>query len=145
MEWTERRQLSEIPTSSMADVAFLLLIYFLVSTTFAATRGLDFTFPERDDSRPVEPVESVLVEVQGADVLVVDGRPMPLADLLAYLHPKLERDPSKPVIVKAESAAPYGALVDVLDELRQARDRLGLVQDVTIALPTEREAAQFWP
>ena len=33
----------------MADIAFLLIIYFMVTTTFAATRGLDFSLPQEDD------------------------------------------------------------------------------------------------
>ena len=57
----------EIPTSSMADIAFLLIIYFMVTTTFAATRGLDFALPKDDDSPPqVEKEESVLIEIQPA-------------------------------------------------------------------------------
>ncbi len=36
----------EIPTASMADIAFLLIIYFMVTTTFAATRGIDFSLPQ---------------------------------------------------------------------------------------------------
>ena len=53
----------EIPTSSMADIAFLLIIYFMVTTTFAATRGLDFSLPQEDDSPLVDKEESVLIEI----------------------------------------------------------------------------------
>ena len=37
----------------MADIAFLLIVYFMVTTTFTATRGLDFALPEEDDTPPV--------------------------------------------------------------------------------------------
>jgi len=68
---------------------------------------------------------------------------MMLADLLAYLEPKLRRNPTKPVLVRPRSDAPYASVVDVLDELRQGRTRLGLDQDISIALPTEREVARY--
>jgi hypothetical protein len=55
----------------------------------------------------------------------VDGRPTALADLLEALRPKLEREPGKPVIVRTDPAAPYGAAVAVLDELRQGRNAAG--------------------
>ena len=44
----------EIPTSSMADIAFLLIIYFMVTTTFAATRGIDFSLPQEEDTPLVD-------------------------------------------------------------------------------------------
>lgn len=135
-----------IPTSSFADVAFLLLIYFMITTTFAATRGLDFTLPEDEDEiRMIEPVEAVRVEVLEDGTLRVDGRPMVLTDLLPYLAPKLERNPDKPVIVQPVPEAPYGSAVAVLDELRQGKRRLGLAQDIQISLPTRAEIARFWP
>lgn len=87
----------------------------------------------------IDPVESVLVEVQRAGALVVDGRELSLRGLLPYLEPKLRRNPGKPVIVRAADGTPYGAMVDVMDELRQGRNRLGLAQEIEIALPTARE------
>lgn len=141
---TQQRVASEIPTSSMADIAFLLIIFFMVTSTFAATRGLDFSFPEQDDELFVEPVEAVFVEVQRGGALRVDGRPMQLTGLLDYLRPKLELDPLKPVIVKPKPDAEYGYMVGVLDELRQGKEVLALAEHIAVALPTEREALLLW-
>lgn len=136
---------ASIPTSSFADLAFLLLIYFMITTTFAATRGLDFSLPEDDDTAlEIDPVAAVLVEVQTDGSLRVDGKPMELAALLPYLAPKLERNPDKPVILKPGAEAPYGRAVAVLDELRQGKERLGLSRDIAISLPTRREVVQYW-
>lgn len=134
---------ADIPTSSMADVTFLLIIYFVISGAFSATRGLDLTFP-RDLPVDVDPVESVLVEVRAPGELVVDRRSMALDGLLDYLRPRLVQNPDKPVILRALEGAPYGAVVDVLDELRQGRERLGLDREIGVALPTEREQALWW-
>lgn len=137
-----RTTAAEIPTSSMADVAFLLIIFFLVTSTFAATRGLDFRLP--DDLDTVDPIDSVLVEVGPGGALHVDGRPTTLAGLEAYLSSRLEQNPAKPVIVRTDPAAPYGDMVDVLDELRQLPDRLALPGEILVAIPTEREI-EMWP
>jgi biopolymer transport protein ExbD len=139
-----RSAAAEIPTSSMADVAFLLIIYFLLTMTFAATRGLDFQLPQQEETMVIDPIEAVLVEVGPSGILRVDGRPMALDRLGAYLHPRLRRNPAKPVIVRTDPTAPYGRTVDVLDELRQLPERLGLPGDVSVALPTERES-EAWP
>lgn len=134
----------EIPTSSMADIAFLLIIYFMITTTFAATQGLDFQLPQEQDETPqVEKEESVLIEIQPSGQLVVDGQPMELDRVLEYLKPKLERNPLKPVIIRPDPSAPYGSMVNVFDELRQAEDKIGF-QIRNISIPTQREIEAFW-
>jgi biopolymer transport protein ExbD len=135
---------SEIPTSSMADIAFLLIIYFMITTTFAATQGLDFQLPKEENNPPtVEKEESVLIEIQPSGQLIVDNRPMQLDQVLEYLKPKLERNPLKPVIIRPDPDAPYGSMVTVFDELRQAKDKIG-IQIKNISIPTQREIEAFW-
>ncbi len=90
----------EIPTSSTADVAFLLIVFFMLTLTFSVTKGLDFAPSKDQPDRPIEALESVLVEVLPGGGLRVDGRPMVLGDLLGYLAPKLAANPTKPVILR---------------------------------------------
>ena len=53
----KKRAGAEIPTSSMADIAFLLLIFFLVTTTIDVDTGIGMTLPpEPDDTTPPPPV-----------------------------------------------------------------------------------------
>ncbi|MBZ0113394.1 MAG: biopolymer transporter ExbD, partial [Thermoanaerobaculia bacterium] len=136
----ERRHSSrisdEIPTSSMADIAFLLIIYFMVTSAFTATRGLDFGLPDLDEDDFVDPVESVLVEVHASGALTVDSQPMLVTGLLDYLAPRLAQDAEKPVIVQTDSEASYGSMVRVMDELRQGRERLGLAHEIVLSVPT---------
>lgn len=134
----------EIPTSSMADIAFLLIVYFMLTSTFATTRGLDFSLPkEQEDTPLVEKEDSVLIEIQPGGQLIVDGTPRQLDTLLEYLQPRLERNPVKPVIIRPDPAAEYGYMVNVFDELRQAPEKIGLeVRNVSI--PTQREIDMFW-
>ncbi|NJL26675.1 MAG: biopolymer transporter ExbD [Thermoanaerobaculia bacterium] len=135
----------EIPTSSMADIAFLLIIYFMVTTTFAATRGLDFALPKEDDTPPIiEKEDSVLIEIRPGGEIVVDQKPMPLNEILEYLKPKLETNPKKPVIIKPDRNAHYGDMVAVFDVLRQGKDKLGLEKDINVSIPTQREIETFW-
>jgi biopolymer transport protein ExbD len=133
----------EIPTSSMADIAFLLIIYFMVTTTFAATRGLDFSLPKEEDTPLVDKEESVLIEIQPGGVLLVDNKVMELDQILDYLKPKLERNPMKPVIIRPNEMAEYGHMVSVFDELRQANDKIGM-EVKNVSIPTQREVDMFW-
>ncbi len=143
MNLQKRTVSDEIPTASMADIAFLLIIYFMVTTTFAATRGLDFSLPQDEDTPLVDKEESVLIEIQPGGNLIVDSKPMQLGEILDYLKPKLERNPMKPVIIRPNEMAEYGYMVDVFDELRQAKEKIGL-EVKNVSIPTQREIDTFW-
>ena len=135
---------AEIPTGPTADIAFLLVVFFMLTLTFAVSQGLDFNLPKDEKATEVDPVQSVLIEIQPDSSLRVDGRPLALDRLLDYLAPKLEQNPSKPIIIHPLPEAPYGSMVAVYDELRQGRVQLDLAEEIQIALPTEREMGLFW-
>lgn len=148
MKMNRRRVSDEIPTASMADIAFLLIVYFMVTSTFAATRGLDFAFPPEDDqTTEIEPEEAVLIEIQPNGTVTVDAKPMELSAIIDYLRPKLKNNPQKPVIIRPDPASPYGNMVEVLDELRLTEERLREeinLKKINISLPTQREIDLFW-
>lgn len=134
----------EIPTSSMADIAFLLIIYFMVTTTFTATRGLDFALPKDDDRPPlIEKEDSILVRINPGGGIEVDQRAMPLDQILEYIKTKLEQNPAKPVIIQPDPAATYGDMVNVFDELRQSKEKKDF-EIKNISIPTRREIDAFW-
>jgi biopolymer transport protein ExbD len=129
-----RRSLpAEIPTSSMADVAFLLIIFFLVASFYSVTRGIQFSLPKHDEAAlTAEPEAAVLIEIESNGSLTVDSKPMALADINGYLLPRLRRNPTKSVILQTSLEAPYQAMTDVFDELRLAG-----VQNLVIPTNTE--------
>ncbi|MEX1129766.1 MAG: biopolymer transporter ExbD [Vicinamibacterales bacterium] len=124
---------AEIPTSSMADVAFLLIIFFLVASFYSVTRGIQFSLPKHDEAAlTAEPEAAVLIEIASNGSLTVDNRSLALDQLRAYIEPKLQRNPTKSVILQTSLEAPYQAMTDVFDELRQAG-----VQNLVIPTSTE--------
>lgn len=126
---------SEIPTASMADVAFLLIIFFLVASFYSVTRGIQFSLPKKDEEAlTAEPEAAVLIEVARDGALTVDGRPMRLLQVQGYLRPKLARNPTKSVILQTSLDAPYSAMTDVFDELRQVG-----VENLVIPTSAQRE------
>jgi biopolymer transport protein ExbD len=125
----------EIPTASMADVAFLLVIFFLVTSFYSVTRGIQFSLPKHEEAAlSAEPEAAVHIQIAADGALTVDRRPMRLDELQPYLQPKLERNPMKSVILQTSLDAPYYAMTDVFDELRQAG-----VQSLVIPTSTELE------
>jgi biopolymer transport protein ExbD len=137
MKIRRRDMPAEIPTSSMADVAFLLVIFFLVTSFYSVTRGIQFSLPKQDEAAlTAEPEAAVLIEIASDATLTVDDRPMGLGDLQGYLLPKLQRDPTKSVIMQTSLEAPYHAMTDVFDELRQVGVR-------NVVIPTSTELQMY--
>jgi biopolymer transport protein ExbD len=140
MKLKKKKQNPEIPTSSMADIAFLLIVFFMVTSVFSVTRGLEFQLPKPDEEQTEQtPEEAVHIAIDrsGNDcVFIVDQEMMNLSDINVYLQPKLMRNPNKFVIIDPAPTAPYRCMVDAFDELKQ-----GDVKNISI--PTQAEKASW--
>lgn len=131
-----RRQISpEVPTSSMADIAFLLIIFFMLTAVFTSSRGIPFEFPKDDPNSPdVQPEEAIHIKIVGDGLFVVDRTPMTLEQMGGYIQTRLQRSPGKPVIIETEPQVPYFVMIDVFDLLKYLE-----VKNVSIPTKTERE------
>jgi biopolymer transport protein ExbD len=150
MRLEKKRASGEIFTGSMADIVFLLIIYFMLTMAFSSTKGLDFAVPKEDTARSqIEAEASVLVQVNANGTYTVDGKSMLLSQLPDYLKTKIDpgSNPpviSKPVILHPVPDAPYWAMMAAFDQLRQVKDELHLAKDLNISLPTQREIESVW-
>ena len=143
MKLTRKPQEAEIPTSSMADIAFLLIIFFMVTAVFSATKGLDFKLPKDDDQSPPESQEAVFIKVATDSTVTVDCQPMELDDILPYLEPKLLRNPEKPLILSTDAYAPYQAMIGVYDVLGSAKEDTHGYKVKNISVPTQSEVQEY--
>ena len=133
-ERREDRDEAEIPTAGMADIAFLLLIFFLVTTTINVDTGIGMTLPPKlDPNQQPPPVKErnlfkILVNAQGE--LLVEEEPANMGQLRQRVknhvtnygeNPDLAVSPDKAVIsIKTDAATPYNTYVEVLDEVWMA-------------------------
>ena len=128
---------AEVPTSSMADIAFLLIIFFMLTAVYSTTRGLDFGLPKDDpEDLNVKAEESIHIIVRGIGNYTVDRRPATLEEVGGYIQTKMAQNPKKPVIVQTEPDVPYGATIDVLDLCRQLDVK-------NISIPTQAEIRRW--
>jgi len=134
---------SEIFTGSMADISFLLIIYFMITSAFSATRGLDFALPEDTQTPEIKQEDAIDVHVLRGGAIQVDGIDKNLEGLLPYVAEKLKQNPDKPVILRTDPDATYGDMIRVFDELRQAPEKID-TEIKTISIPTRREIENLW-
>jgi len=109
----------EISLVSTADVAFLLLIFFLSTAVFSVERGIVLELPKAGDA-PVELRRDRVAEVAiGASrELTLDGAAVLPADLRAAIQARLRSAPDLVVRISVDPAAPYASLVEALDQVK---------------------------
>lgn len=129
------RRSVEIPTSSMADIAFLLIVFFMLTAVFTSTQGIRYQNPEDDPTDlNVQPEEAIHIQIIGANQFQVDRIPADLNQLGGYIQGKMQENPSKPVIIQTMPDVPYFAMVDVFDLLLQLE-----VENVSVPTSSEIE------
>ncbi|MFQ5739713.1 MAG: ExbD/TolR family protein [Acidobacteriota bacterium] len=128
-------QKTEIPTSSMADIAFLLIIFFMLTAVFTSSRGLEFAFPKDDpNDTNVQPERAIHIKIVGEGQFLVDKTPMSIEEMGGYIQTKMDQNPEKPVIIQTLPDVPYYVMVDVFDLLKYLE-----VKNVSIPTRTEIE------
>lgn len=151
------RRNPEIPSSSMADVAFLLITFFMLTTAIAMTRGIFFKVPEaQHDQNPDEkPNPAIYLYVDPNGNLLIDGKPSRLQDIVPYCKEKLDVNQNKPVLVDCNENQNYQKMMDVLDQVKKAEEQLwgdfnkdkpeGQKKRIKITIPSSDEAVLYRP
>jgi biopolymer transport protein ExbD len=136
----ENRVESKIPGSSLADIAFLLFIFFAVTTTF---RPKDYTGkkPDLPAAMATEKVDERVKDILHLWVIPdgsvwINDVQVPLEGLAGQIQPILLSQPRLIVAVKADREAEFGTINEVLDQLKVA----GAVR-VNFATVKQRESS----
>jgi biopolymer transport protein ExbD len=116
----------EIPSSSMADIAFLLLIFFLVTTVFPKDKGLPIVLPEQSEEVAVSQKNILHLLIQPTGIVIVrrgesqQEQQMRPADIEGLWRQEFAQNENLIAAVKTHPEAPYKFMVDVLDALQTA-------------------------
>jgi biopolymer transport protein ExbD len=114
----------EIPTASLADISFLLLIFFLSTTMFAVEHGIPLVLPGAGSATVKVKRSSVVVVRANPDgTIEVDKEPVSLSRLRTIIEAKLTENSDLIVVLETHPDSEYGLMVDILDELRLADAR----------------------
>ena len=148
-----RRGLPEINAGSMADIAFLLLIFFLVTTTMDQDTGINRKLPPMPDSEQETPPEInakniYVVLINSNNQLLVEGEMMQISDLKAGakqfinnngMDPRSSDNPEKAIIsLQNDRGTEYKTYIRVQNELAAAYTELR--NDASLAKFGERYA-----
>ncbi len=114
---------AEIPTSSMADIAFLLIIFFMVTTVFARDKGLKMLLPEKQsETVKIKSQKIIDISINDAGQIFFNDTPIQSqAELKQKIEEEIKKDPKKIVLIKTNVEAPYNRMIEVLDIVKQLK------------------------
>ena len=120
---------SPLDLTPMLDVVFIMLIFFIVTTSFVKESGIEI---DRPTARSADRQEkgNILVAISPEGEIWVDRRPVDLLAVGPLVERRLAESAGAVVIIQSDRKAPVGRLVQVMDQIR-------LVGVSNIALATE--------
>lgn len=132
MRYRERKTTEAvIDMTPMIDMVFILLIFFMVSTTFVKDMQIDIARPGAA-TQTVSSTKAVRLYIDKAGEVYLDGQPVRVWVIASRVRDLLAGQTTKSVLVVTDEGVPAGRLVEVVDQARQAG-----AEDVGVATRSE--------
>ena len=117
----QRRPMQEINSSSMADIAFLLLVFFLVTTTISMDKGISLVLPSEGNELEVNRKNIVNILMNESGKVLLDDKPTKVNDIKGMVEKKLSGNPNLIFSVQTHPRTKYQDYLKVLDQLKEAK------------------------
>jgi biopolymer transport protein ExbD len=135
--YSRKRRSPAINIISLIDILCIVLIFFIVTTTFKKEEPMiAIDLPESSQAKATQETPPTILYVTSASKVFLDNSPVTVEGLAALLKRKVAASPSFKIALKASKEAPFGVIVKVMDAARLA----GIEQ-----LPTYTEEAPAAP
>ena len=118
-----------IPTASMADIAFLLIIFFLVTTSMSREKGLGLTLPQSGVSTRVPSRNITTVRINTIGEITHNEQIVSFGELENRIRTMTARNPDLIVSIKTTPDARYEVFVKVVDTIKKAgNDKISVAE-----------------
>ena len=115
-----RSGMQEINSSSMSDIAFLLLVFFLVTTTIDMDKGLGIILPAEGEELEIKKTNILNCLINSQGNVLLGGEPIAIKDVNREVRRRLAKNDKLIISVKAHEKTKYGDYVAVIDQLKRA-------------------------
>ena len=110
----KRKAYDEINITPMLDLAYVLLVIFIIMTT-AAVQGVKVALPTASAAQSLSQPKTRVISVQNDGTVSLDATPVSMAVLQAQLGQAVAADPQVPVILRGDRVVQYDRIMQVLD------------------------------
>jgi biopolymer transport protein ExbD len=110
----ESKPYDTINVTPMLDLAYVLLVIFIVMTT-ASVQGLKIDLPKPSNKPSLEKKEIRIIQIQPDGSLLLNGAAIGLPELESRLAAAIAKDPQASIVIKGDPQAYYAMVVDIID------------------------------
>ncbi|MEM1155734.1 MAG: biopolymer transporter ExbD [Pseudomonadota bacterium] len=124
---------TELDMTPMLDIVFIMLIFFIVTTSFVKESGVTVSTPSAETASQQESA-NIFIAITDIGEVWIDRRPVDPRSVRAIIARLHADNPEGSVIIQSDESASTGVLVDVMDQVRLAG-----VEAIAIAADTQSE------
>jgi len=110
---------AEINMAPLIDLVFLLLIFFLVTTSFVKESGVDVERPQASTATLKE-AGNILIGVSAAGKVFLESKEIDIRSVRAHVERSMAENPEGAVVIVADKASSTGVVIQVMDQCRLA-------------------------
>lgn len=110
----KRRKEMNVDISPLMDMVFILLIFFIVTSTFSRETGVEVTKPQAQSASQVQK-ENIMVAITREGTVHVNERQVDIAGLKDVLSRLISQNPDREVVLIADKESQTGMMVQVID------------------------------
>ncbi|MFH1714657.1 MAG: biopolymer transporter ExbD [Elusimicrobiota bacterium] len=113
------RNILQLDSTPMTDVVFLLLIFFMLSSSFLALPGIKINVPKAVTTE-TDIENKVIISIDKNQKIYINDKEVNINKLLTELPSYTRENQNNSVIIKADKSIEYGVVVDVIDIVKQS-------------------------
>ncbi|MBI4845557.1 MAG: biopolymer transporter ExbD [Candidatus Omnitrophica bacterium] len=113
----ERGQ-KEINITPLVDMVFLLLLFFMLTSSFIVLPGIKINLPKAVTSEVIKE-KNIVITISSENVIYLDERPITPSELTNFLESTVKKNDERPILIKADKDTQLGSVVKVWDICRK--------------------------
>lgn len=110
---------AELDMTPMLDIVFIMLIFFIVTTSFVKEAGIDVNKPEANQAQK-KPSANIFIAIRANGEVWMDKRMVDVERVGANIERLLAEQPTDIVVIQADKEAKHGVVVEVMDQIKEA-------------------------
>ncbi len=110
---------AKVDMTPMLDIVFIMLIFFIVTTSFVKEAGIEVKTLEKN-TKTTASSKSVTISIESNGMILMNGRYVDLERVVANIQSFLAENNTTNALVRAQAETPHGLVVEVIDKTKQA-------------------------